>query len=114
MAPETRIIDISVTQLTEIMEQTVKRVLDARLPKADPKYFTVQDLAKSLGCTKVWIYKLIKEGHLDSRRIKGTRKMRFTQEDIDNFFKINPGYKPGKIRRKNQEYINVSSQSETV
>jgi excisionase family DNA binding protein len=105
----TRVIDISVTELSKLIEQGVTRVLDARLPKADPKYYTVQDVAKILTCSKVWLYKLINEGHIDYKRMKGTRKIRFTQEDIDNFFKVNPGYKPGKIRRKNQESSPISS-----
>jgi len=112
MAPETRVIDISVTELQQLVEQTVQHVLDARLPKADPKYFTVRDLEKILGISTVWIYKLLKEGRLDSRRIKGTRKIRFIQEDIDNFLKVNPGYKPGEIRRRNQNGPDVTSGAE--
>jgi len=102
MAAETRVIDISVTELEQLVERQVKKVLDARLPKADPKYFTVRDLEKILGVSTIWIYQMIKAGRLDSRRIKGTRTIRFIQEDIDNFLKVNPGYKPGKIRRRNQ------------
>jgi excisionase family DNA binding protein len=109
MVPGTRVIDISVTELEQLVETTVQRVLDARLPKEDPKYFVVRDLEKLLGCSKPWIYKLIKNGSLNYRRIKGTRKIRFTQEDIDSFFKVNPGYKAGKILRKNIKSSSTAS-----
>jgi len=99
MEQGTRLIDISTDQLRELMEATVNRVLDARLPKTDPKYFTVKDLVTILGLSKETIWRLTREGFLPYKSLKGTiRKIRFTQEDIDNFLKANPAYKEKKLR----------------
>ena len=101
MESNTRLIDITAIDLELIVEKTVKKVLDARLPKPDPKYFTVMDLQKIIGCSRPTIYKLKNEGKLPYRRIKGTRKIRFIQEDIDNFLLQNPGF--GKRKDGNEK-----------
>lgn len=88
-----RLIDVSTTELEQLIEKSVHRVLDSRLPKPDPKYFSVSELSHILGCSRLTLYKLKDQGKLPYRRLAGTRKIRFIQEDIDNFLLSNPGFK---------------------
>lgn len=87
-----RLIDVSTIELQELIERSVQRVLDMRQPKPDPKYYTVQDVAKLLRCHKLTIYRLKDSGKLNYRRVNGGKIIRFTQEDIDSFLLNNPGF----------------------
>jgi excisionase family DNA binding protein len=98
MDKQTKIVIITLSDLQEIIEQSVQRVLDTRLPKTNPKYYSVRDVSKLLKCSTPYIYNLIKKGHLTSRKIPGSSKIRFIQEDIDNFFKVYPNYTTKRIR----------------
>jgi excisionase family DNA binding protein len=97
----TRLIDISTDELEIILESSIQKILDKRLPKPDLKYYTVKELEKLLECSRVTIYKLTKEGKLSYRRISTTRKIRFTQEDIDSFMQLNPGFVERRARKRN-------------
>ena len=87
-----RLIDVSTTELDRIIEAAVGRVLDARLPKQPIKYYTVTEASKILDTSRVTLYRLKNEGKLSFRRLTGTRKIRFTQDDIDSFLLKNPGF----------------------
>jgi excisionase family DNA binding protein len=87
-----RLIDIMTTELNQLIEAAVGRVLDQRLPKPPVKYYTVSEVSKILNTSRVTLYRLKNEGKLPFSRIAGTRKIRLTQIDIDNFLLKNPGF----------------------
>jgi len=90
---EIRIIDLTSNDLEKIIEDKLNNFFGPWMPKPEPKYFTVRELEKLIGCSRPTIYKLKNEGRLSYRRINGTHKIRFTQEDIDNFLNLNPGFR---------------------
>jgi len=88
----TRLIDVTIQDLEKSIEKMVTRVLDARIPR-EIKYYTVAELAKILDCSKLTIYKLKDEQRISYRRMNGRKSIRFTQADIDEFMKKNPGFR---------------------
>ena len=91
-ATDKRLIDVMTIELSQLIEDAVGRVLDARLPKQPPKYYTVTEVSKMLDISRVTLYRLKNEGKLPYRRMAGTNKIRLIQEDIDLFILKNPGF----------------------
>ena len=88
----TRLIDLTLKDIERSIEKMVTRVLDARIPK-QIKYYTVAELAIILDCSKLTVYKLKNEEKITYHRFNGRKSIRFTQDDIDEFMKKNPGFR---------------------
>lgn len=87
-----RVVDIWTLELEQLIEKSVNKVLDARLPKAPEKFYSVLELSKILAISRVSIYRMINQEKLSYRRVNGLKRLRFTQTDIDNFLLKNPGF----------------------
>ena len=84
---DTRIIDLTVGQLIELMtnikkQEEIKNPVKSSTFCGNDYFFGYSELAKELGCSTVTIYDRLKSGVYDSAIIRNGRKILFKKDKI--------------------------------
>jgi excisionase family DNA binding protein len=87
-----RLVDLYSVEFIDQVEKMVERVFDRRLPKAPTKYYSVLQVSEILQISRVSIYRLVAEEKFPYCRPNGLKRIRFSQQNIDDFLLKNPGF----------------------